>query len=295
MAAKQHGVIARAQMAELGLTRAKIEWRVATNRWERLRPGVYGIAGSPPSWRRDLIAACFAAGPRAAASHRSAALLRGLAGFDLCLPELTVPRDRRRLLPGVVLHWADLSSVDVTVVDAIPVTSAARTMIDLAAVVSRDNLEEALDDALRRKIVTLSWLKWRLTRIGRRPGVAVIRDLVQERTDRSGVPESVLETKVLRVFKKGGLPRPVIQHEVPETDGSIRVDAAYPELRIAIEVDGWDPHGGRIPFDKDRARRNVLTGLGWYVVHVTWTDLKERPEEVIRTVRAVIAERVREG
>jgi very-short-patch-repair endonuclease len=169
-----------------------------------------------------------------------------------------------------------LAEVDVTVVDAIPVTTPARTLIDLATCVDRDALEEALDDALRRRLVSLPKLRWRMKELGARK---VLTRLVDERAH--GVTESNLEIRVLRALRAAGLPKPVIQHRI----GRYRVDLAYPDARIAIECDGYQFHSGRHAFDSDRARRNVLTAMKWTVLHATWTDV----EQLVGTVAALIA------
>jgi predicted transcriptional regulator of viral defense system len=151
--------------------------RLAEGRWERMARDVFRLAGSSRTWRQSLMVACIAGGHDAAVSHRSAAALWSLAGFE---PggeaELTVPRHRKRAGPGIV-HRNALSAVDMTTVDAIPVTTPARTIIDLASLVGRDAVEEALDDALRRRLVTIARIRWRLTELARlgRPGVVVVR------------------------------------------------------------------------------------------------------------------------
>lgn len=100
------------------------------------------------------------------------------------------------------MHQVHLPTVDVTIVDAIPVTTPARTLLDLAAVVEREALEEALDDALRRGLVSISRLRWRLEELGRRPGAGTIRSLMAARGDKDAVPRSVLETRFLRLMRR---------------------------------------------------------------------------------------------
>jgi very-short-patch-repair endonuclease len=164
-------------------------------------------------------------------------------------------------------------------------------LLDVAAVASSDLVEEALDDALRRKLVSLSRLRWRLSEIGRsgRPGVALLRSLVDARTSTTAVPQSVFETRLLRVLKDAGLPEPVVQHEIRDRGRLVGVvDLAFPEIRLAIEAEGYRWHAGRLRFERDLARRNSLTALGWRVIHVTWADLTDRGEATIQAmVRAM--------
>lgn len=298
LVAAQYGVFSRDQAASKGATKSMMQRRLATGRWDQLYAGVFRIAGTPPSWRQSLLAACLAWGDGAVASHRAAAALWRLAGFEPGPLEVTVPRDRRRSHAGIVAHWLPaLSPPDVTSVDSIPVTAAARTLIDVASVAPLNMVEEALDDALRRRLVSLPLLRWRLSELGRggRPGIGAIRSLLAAR-GRSGVPESVFETRLLRVLREAGITPPALQHHVREGRRLVAVlDFAFPEARVAIEADGYRWHSGRARWERDLARRNVLTSLGWRVVHVTWTDLTADRAEMVNRIRRVIAGADRDG
>ena len=293
LAASRHGVFSRSQAVGAGATRGLIEWRVATSRWEVLHPGVYRLAGAPESWRQRLLAGCLVAGKGTVVSHRAAGALRQLPGAPEGIIELSVPAGRRVRRAGILVHetkW--LAPVDITVVDAIPVTTATRTLIDLAGVVSVEVLEEALDDALRRRLTSLPRLRWRLAELARagRPGVIPLRALLAARGGASTVPESVLETRLLRVLRRAGLPIPACQYPVRDRGRIVAVvDFAYPDICLAIEVDGYRWHSGRARWERDLGRRNVLTGLGWRVIHVTSTDLQRRPDEMIGTITGALA------
>jgi len=201
-----------------------------------------------------------------------------------------VPRGRRIRRPNLVVHEVRLLAVDITVVDAIPVTTPTRTLLDLAAVVPRNVVEEALDDALRRGLTSISRLEWRISELGRRPGISVVRTLLEARTNKPAVPQSVLETKFLRLLKRFRLPTPIGQHEVKEGGKLIAiVDFAYPDVRLAIEVDGYRWHSGKAQWQHDLSRRNTLTALGWRVIHVTSSDLEQRPAEVARMIAEALS------
>jgi very-short-patch-repair endonuclease len=224
-------------------------------------------------------------------SHRCAAALWGLAGFARAPVELVVPRRRKRALPGIVHRPLSLPDVDVTVVDAIPVTTPARTLIDVAGVAHRDAVEEALDDALRRGLVTLARIRWRLEQVGGMgtPGSAALRQLVEARSSHA-TPASVLERRWLRVMRRTGLPDPELQREIREPSGRLvaRVDFAYPYEKLAIEADGRQWHSGRRRFEEDRARQNALLRLGWRVIRVTWSDLED-PRRVLAVIREALS------
>jgi len=157
--------------------------------------------------------------------------------------------------------------------------------------VPRDAVEEALDDAIRRGLLSVARLRWRLDDLARkgRPGIAVMRSILDTRDGQSAVPMSVLETRFLRLLLEAKIPPPVLQHTIRE-DGRVVavVDFAWPEQRVAIEADGFRWHSAKARFEHDRARRNRLTLLGWRIIHVTWDDLMRQPDDMIAVVMRAI-------
>lgn len=177
--------------------------------------------------------------------------------------------------------------------DGIPVTTPARTLLDLASVAPPDIVEEAIDDALRRGIVTIDGLRRAFASIGRRgrPGSAAMRAVLNARDASAAVPESVFERRLLRTLRAARLPTPNLQHGIRSGGRLVAVvDFAYPDAKLGIEADGYRWHSGRVRWDRDRARRNRLTLLGWRIIHVTWTDLVRRPAHVIAAIRRALAE-----
>jgi len=291
LAARQFGVFSRQQAMRSGFDPQVIRYRLSSGRWERIAHNVFRLSGVPDGWHQGLLVACLSWGDGATISHRAAGKLRRLAGFDKDLVELTVPPQRRGGGPGMV-HRSPLAAADVDVINGIPVTKVARTLIDVAAVVHRDVVEEALDDALRRGLVSIGLLRRRLREVGGRGGrrgVTVMRKLIEARVD-EGVPQSVLETRILRILKSSRLPEPVLQHRVLEAGRTIAVvDFAFPSLRVGIETDGYRWHSGLARWRKDRRRGNELAGLGWRVIHITWDELQNQPAQVVASIRRVLA------
>lgn len=294
LAASQHGVFSGLQVVEIGATRRMIERRLGARRWEAMTRGVYRLAGSPPSWRQALMIACLAWGRDAVVSHCAAAALWILAGFRPGHVVLTLPRIRRtgRRQGLAIVHQSSIPPSDVTTIDGIPVTTPARTLLDLASVVSREELEEAVDDALPRGLVSLPRLRWMLNRPDNkgRPGIARLRAVVEACEPGASVPQSVFERRLLRTICRGGLPEPIPQHEIRNRGRMVaRVDYAYPETRLAIEADGYRWHSGRANWERDRARLNELTLLGWRIIHVTWSELIRNPDAVVARIRSALA------
>jgi hypothetical protein len=289
IAVGQFGVFSRAQATSLGISKDVIRHRVHVGRWIQVTPYVFRLAGAPLSWRRSLMEACLAWGDGAVVSHRSAAALLHLEGFGPGPVELTVARVRQRNAPGVI-HRNALPAVDVTCVEGIPITTSARTLIDIATVSPRDVTEGALDDALRRGLVSIVHLRWRLDELGARPGVVIMRSFLDARDSRPSVPGSGFERKVLRILKKPGLPEPVLQHRIRDGGRLVAIaDFAYPDLRLAIEADGYRWHSGRARWQRDRRRSNELTLLGWRIIHVTWEDIRDRREAVTDSILEAMA------
>jgi len=286
LADSQYGVISREQLSALGMTKGRIQHRVDSGRWERISPSVFRVGGARASWLQSLRAATLGWGDSAVVSHLAAAALWRLAGFEPGPIEITVPRGRRRAELGVV-HRNVLFEADVTTLERIPVTTPARTVIDIASVCPPEVVEGAFDDALRRKLISIPRIRWRLAEIeggGGRPGVSLVRSLVQART-KGAVPQSVLETRLLRTMTQAGIPKPETQHKIRDGNGQIAiVDFAFPREKVAVEADGYRWHSGRIQWQKDLARRNRLSSLGWRVLHVTWDDVMNRTDSVIESI-----------
>ena len=257
---------------------------------------VYRFAGAPDTWRSRLIAACWAGGRRALASHRSGAQLHGLPGGSCELVEITCPRWRRARHDGLIVHESTaLTAADQVIIDGIPTTSVARTLLDLGAVYGRDTVERALENALRRNLVTLEELDRLLRRLacpGRR-GVRTLRSLVQPRLEVPAPPTgSERETLVLQVLRQAGLVEP--DRQVKIWHGSVfvgRVDLAYSDARIAIEYDSDEFHTGRVATAEDSARRHRMVLAGWLPITAVSSDLRDGGTLFSAAVGAAIRDR----
>jgi very-short-patch-repair endonuclease len=171
-------------------------------------------------------------------------------------------------------------------------TTTARTLIDLASVLPADMLEEAVDDALARNLVSPARLKWQLQKDAprRRRGISMMRTILADRGLGAPIHESVLETRAGRILRNAGIEGLVPQYEIRDGHRLVaRVDFAIPDLRIAIEVDGYRWHAGRARWERDLARRNAIAAIGWQTIHLTSRDLAERAARVVAQVQAIEA------
>ena len=288
LAARQHGVFRPDQAARLGAGKDFRRRRVAAGHWTRPAPTVLAIAGAVPTWRQQVMAAVLEAGPDTVASHRTAAALLGLPGFDEGRPETQKRRGRAHRVTLSTLHetfW--LPPEHVIRVDGIPCTSLARTVFDLAAVVHPLRVERALDNALARLGLAVGRVAEVVAAVGRsgKPGTAVMRELLEARTGGYVPPESDLEALVLAVIGSHGLPLPFRQVDVGDTEWIGRIDFIYREARVIVEADGRPYHMALLDRDRDEARRARLEADGWLVVVVTWRQLVHEPELVARRIR----------
>jgi len=291
LAGRQYGLFTAEQAQGAGFSRDAVKYRVRSGQWLAVDYGVYAVPGSPESWHRRLLAACLV-GP-AVASHRAAAALWGLPGFGRSTIEVTALRHRRRYQQDVVWHESMLLTArDTTELAAIPTTDAARTVIDLAATCDDAALTGALDDAVRRSLTSIPALQSRLEQLGeRRRGNARLRQLLDRRAKEAGVPESVLESRFDVLIVASGLPQPVRQHEIRDGDGLLvaRVDFAYVQARLAIEIDGIRYHTPTPNWQSDLARQNQIVGRKWRLLRFTAADLELRPRQIVEAIRQTLA------
>jgi Transcriptional regulator, AbiEi antitoxin/Protein of unknown function (DUF559) len=276
LAEAQHGLITLAQARSAGMSGADVKRRLARGRWFRVHGAVYAVAGAPRTTRQELLAASLAAGGTVAVSHRSAAGLLGLFDAQPGPVEITVTRPRAPVPAGVVVHRiADLDRRWITAVDSIPCTVVERTLVDLGAAAPLGIVARALDRAIGRRLTTVAGVRSALDAVARkgRAGVGALRRLLDERTD-APRPAGVLEARMAALLRAHGVPRAIPEYTVRERGVFIgRIDFAYPELKLAIEVDGFEPHTALDVFRNDRARQNDLVASGWTVLRYVWRDV----------------------
>jgi hypothetical protein len=286
IAERQFGAFTREQALRVGFTPTAIKKRLARRAWVLIDHNVYRVPGTPQTWHQRVIAACL--GGPAVASHRSAGRLWDFPGMSDGLVEVTALRHRRRKPTDVVWHESyHLTERDVTEVEGIPVTRPIRTFVDLGAVLSPDELELVLNEGIRRHLLSVPAVWRRLEEFGpMRRGAAVVQVVLERHVPNRRAPESVLETRFLQLIRSAGLPEPVAQFEVSFGDGArARLDFAYPDRMIAIELDGATHHTGMFAEKRDRRRDNQLGKMGWRVLRFDWDDVTRTPDGVLDTMR----------
>ena len=289
---RQHGLISRSQALDEGVTSRQIDRLVKAGVWEREASGVYRHEAVLSTVRSRLLALCMAHG--AVASHRSAAALHPIEGYRLDRVEVVVPPGRARGIRGARRYESSQMSLFKPVErDGILCTPVGRTVLDLAAVVSRGQLDRTIDAVLRDGQLRLSDLYGVLAshaRRGRR-GCEALRASLAERFEKDVVPLSDWSRMVADLLVDAGLKYPALEHRVCRVDGRFvaQVDLAFPSLRVAIELDSARWHDNRESFVQDRRRRNEITLAGWTVLNFTWSDYTDHPAALCEAVAKALA------
>jgi len=316
IAAHQHAVVTAAQLAEAGLGERAIERRLKDGRLRRLHRGIY-LAAPLPAPLTPEMAAVLACGPTALLSHHSAAALWGIrpraaarvdapavdapavdapavdsraadvpaAGARAADVAVTVVGNAVRARRGIAVHRTrHLDSRDRTSRDRIPVTSAARTLLDLAAVLQPRELDRALEQAEVLRLVNRHILRAVLDRAGGHHGAAPLRAAAHV-NQTAALTRSQAEARLLELIRAADLPAPRTNVRV----GGYEVDLYWPAQRLVIEVDGYAFHGNRQAFERDRLRDAKLQARGLRVVRVTWRQIAGTPEALIARIAATLA------
>ena len=293
LAGRQHGVLSRAQVLATGGDDDFIAWRLRTEAWARVAPGVYGLPGWPPTWKRFLWIAHLAVGPGSVVSHQAAAALHGFYTFKPGPVVLTVVHgDHERPGPWTVRQSTDLRPTDITTADGLAVTTPARTLFDLSAVLSRPRYERVLDDAhVSRccRIEDVEALYRALRRPGKR-GMKMLGQVIECRGSGYVPTASELERRLVKLLRRGGLPDPSRQYPLPWRVGAEgRVDLAYPEHRVVIEGDGRRWHSRMDQMAADRRRDREAVRHGWRPYRFVWEEITGQPEMVCQAVRDALS------
>jgi hypothetical protein len=270
-ASTQHGVISTAQLRDCGLNSQAIYRRVKKRRLIRVHPGVYAVGqlALHPRWRDH--AAVLACGPEALLSHRSAADLWGIRRTSSARVEVTVPRGRRGPR-GITVHRSRLTHPeDRTAVDAIAVTSPARTLVDLADVLSQPALERAINEAELLRLFDLSAVQRVVERLPNRRGRERLQRALDIYRPCAAFTRSRGERAFLSLCRQYGLPEPRANLWVAGQE----VDMAWPDAGLIVEIDGGAVHRTTRAFYEDRRRDRALAARGFQVVRVTERDLEE--------------------
>jgi very-short-patch-repair endonuclease len=280
VAAAQYGVVTRGQLVAAGLGRGAIGHRIKRGRLHRVHRGVYLLGHAvPPPLAREM-AAVLAVGDQAVLSHHSAGSLWGLrpaASGDLDVTVVGRNAGRRRRIRLHVVRRLD--SREIRRFQRLPVTAPARTLLDLAEVLSLRELERAVEEAQVRNPVRHHELRTQLELSPGRHGAAPLAALL-DRDVRPSLTRSEAERRLLDLLRAAELPPSRVNSHV----GRYEVDFLWLPQRLIVEMDGYRYHASRRAFERDRLRDAELQAAGYRVMRVTWRQVTERPEAVVARI-----------
>jgi predicted transcriptional regulator of viral defense system/very-short-patch-repair endonuclease len=277
VAEMQHGAITVAQLRRCGLGDSGVRRRAARGLLHRLHRGVYvpGHRRLPPLGR--VAAAVLASGPDAVASHLTGARLYGTRSDSQTLVDVTVGSRTGRRHTGVISHSAaTIRPQDITVVDGIPVTSIARTLLDCAPILGRRGTEKMVADAERLQLFNLVAVEEILAHVPGHAGAAILRAAVADAAGARGHTASCAEDALLVAFRAAGLPEPECNAAIQLDDGSfVFADFLWREACLVAEADPRGTHDRTASYRSDRRRDRALDRVGLETMRFSDEDLRD--------------------
>jgi very-short-patch-repair endonuclease len=283
LARRQYGVVAAWQLIALGISTSAINRRVTDGRLRRIHRGVYAVGeiGRKGYW----MAAVLACGEGALLSHRDAAALWNLRDTARSAIDVSVPGAKRRSRLRLTIHSAgELHPDDRAEVEGIPVTSIARTLLDLAEVVSAAELRRAYEAAERHEVLDAKAVHELLDRSNGRRGVAALLALLDYDPSPAIGSKSDLESMLLDLVRQAGLPLPSLNVLV---DGYL-VDAYWAQARLVVELQSYEHHAHRQAFDRDYAKLGRLKLAGYEILPLTHRQVSEEADWVVDALRSLL-------
>jgi very-short-patch-repair endonuclease len=283
-AAEEWGVLSLDELRECGLGREAVRVRVRSGWLHQLYRAVYAVGHLAISHQGRFLAAVKSLGTDAVLSHFSAAALWGFVEWDERRPEVTVPRDGIARRPGIRVHRTSvLEPKDRMRHEGIPVTSPARTLVDLAAVVNYKLLRTAVRRAQSRRRVSVPQLVATIRRLGPRRGTVNLNRIL---ATGPAPTRTELEDVVLDLILEGGLAHPDVNRPLLLAGRRVIPDFRWPKQHVVVEADSAAWHDNPTARQDDAERQALLEAHGDRVLRVTWSQAVMKPTETLARVRA---------
>jgi hypothetical protein len=285
LAAASHNVITTEQLVALDLSHSDIGYRVGVKRLHRKYPEVYAVGRPDLALDGVFLAAVLACGPRAALSFHSSLRKYELRGGGTYRVDVTAPRSIKPK-KGIRLHRPrSLDDVETTVLDGIPITTVAQTLLDVAAPVHRMNMGKLLHEAIVQELFDLDGLSRVLARNPTAPGA---RRLAEALTEEVPFTRSDLEVATLALFRAFSVPEPETNACIWDGEKLVEVDFVWREFGLIVEVDGWRYHQSRWRRRQDAAKTEALRAQGWHVIRFSEFAVAGTPAQVAATTLAAM-------
>lgn len=288
-AVRQGGIITRAQAMSFGMTERMIDYRTAKGDWDVEVAGVYRVF--PALDELDLLRSAVAALKDCVVSHGSAVRLLRLPLEISRHAEVTVGDSSAHEMPNVNVHRTRVPyRTDVVVRSDLPVTSVARTLIDIVPEVEPETWMDVVDALVLQQRVRLDQLGRVAHRVcGRgKAGSAVVNHYLRSRV--AAVGQSELERRGHKLLRAHGIVDGIREFPMP-WDERRRFDLAFPAARLAVEWDSRQWHGSVSAMTSDRRRDRDAAAHGWLIVRFTWWDVTRSPREVVASLARLLTQR----
>jgi len=279
--------VSRGQLRGLGFSRGAVEHWLAVGRLHGLYRGVYAVGHTALRVEGRRLAAVLACGPGAVLSHVSAAAHWGLLHTASAKIDVSVAANRRAR-GAIRLHRTrSLDVRDTTTHEHVPITTIARTLLDLAATTNEHRLERALAQAHHLRVYDQAAVTDVLARANGHRGRAILARAAA-REDPQWTAND-FEARFLTLVRDAKLPEPLVNHPLDAPDhGHCRPDFLWPAAGLVVETDGWETHGTRVAFLADRRKDAALTAAGYRVVRFSADDLRDRPDTVVARLATLL-------
>ncbi len=281
--------MSREQLLGSGWSKDEINWRIRAGRLHRIHAGVYSLAPRQLLTRQGWwMAAVIASGPDALLSHNTAAALWGIRGYSSGAVHVTAPH-KSTSSKAIHRHFSAVPADEREVEEGIPATSVHRTILDLAALVSLDDVAAMIKEAEyvnRYDRLSLPQLLERYPgRRGSRKLQLALKRIVEEPGGRT---RSKLERRFASFLRRHSLPLPRCNDPIMLGSKLYVADCHWPPRRLIVELDGRQGHSSASAFQDDRLRDRVLHVAGYSVIHLTWNQLDDEPEAIASDLRAAL-------
>ncbi len=285
-AAEQHGVVSTAQLRDCGLDSKAVSRRVRAGRLHPVHRGVYAVGHPALALAGRFVAAVLACRDDALLSHFAAAAYWGFFAWEDRRIDVTVVGTTTRLIEGVRPHRAtSMHERDVWRRDGMRVTSPARTLLDLAAVLPPPTLKRAARQAQAEQRVNIRQIAEILTRANGHRGVTKLLAIV---ADGPAPTRSDLEDLLLDLLDEGGIERPRINAPLTLDGRRIVPDFLWPQTRLAVEADSRRWHDHSLVKENDAEKQAILEAHGYRVLRITWREIVARPPQTLARVRCAL-------
>jgi len=281
-------MVSRRQLLAAGWSKEEIDGRIRTGRLHRFHPGVYAVGHRLIAKEGWLMAAVLASGSEAVLSLRSAAALWGLRGYSDGAVHVALPR-KTASTKQIRRHFSVIPPDERAVKEGIPLTSAARTIFDLASSEDAETIQTMLREAEYLQLWSRLSLPQLLERYPRKRGARKLQLALERlREEPPGRKHSKLEERFAPFLRRHQLPIPCFNDWILLGAKRYRVDCRWPGTNQIVELDGWAGHSSRSAFREDRERDRRLHVAGYSVTHLTWNQLEDEPAQIAADLRVLL-------